>query len=75
MFERGVDQALEFGDQLVHAFGRKIEPEELDGDEAIAIRFVRTEHRTQRTRTDLMKHAKWTEGIRERRADSFRVQR
>jgi len=58
----------------MHAFGREIEAEELDRNEPIAVWFVRTIHRAQRTRTDLMKHAKWTEGIGGRRADSFRVQ-
>jgi len=74
MIERRLDQLFEFGDELVHTLGRQIETEELDGDEPIAVRFVRAQHRAQRTRTDLMKHAKWTEGIGGRRADSFRVQ-
>ena len=68
------DQRLEFGDELMHALRRQIQAEQFDGDEPVAIGLVRTEHRAQRTGTDLMKHAKWTEGIRGRRADSFRVQ-
>jgi hypothetical protein len=67
-------ELLEFSDQLVDTFGRQIQPEELDGHEPIAIGLIRTEYRTQRTRTDLMKHAKRTEGIGGRRAGNFRVQ-
>ena len=68
------NQLFELRDQLMYALGRQIQAEQFDSHEPVAIRLVRTEHRAQRTGTDLMKHAKWTEGIRGRRADSFRVQ-
>jgi hypothetical protein len=58
----------------VDAFRGEVQPEELDRHEPIAVRLVGTEHRTQRTRTDLMKHAKRTEGIGGRKAGNFRVQ-
>ena len=63
MSKPGVDQALEFADQLMDAFGRQVEPEDFDGDQPIALRFIRAKHRTQSTGTDLMEHAKWTEGV------------
>ena len=68
------DQFFEFTEQLVHAFGREIEAEQLDGDEAVAILIIRTEYRAESTITDLMEHAKRTEGIGRRGAGSFRVQ-
>ena len=74
MQEIGGNQLFEFRDELMHAFGREIQPEQFDGHEPIALRFVRAEYRTQGTGADLMKHAKWTEGIRGRSAGSFRVQ-
>jgi hypothetical protein len=74
MPEAAVDQALEFGDELMSALGRQVESEDFDGDETIPVRIVRTKHRTQRAGTDLMKNAKWTEGVRRGGAGSFRVQ-
>ena len=68
------DELFERPDQLMHAFRRKIEAEDFDGDESIAIGLVRTKDRSQSTITDLMQHAKWTEGVRRRGAGSFRVQ-
>ena len=68
------DQLFELADQLVHALGRKIKPEKFDGDEPIAVRFVRAKHGTQSTSTDLMEDTKRTEGIGRRGAGSFRVQ-
>ena len=68
------DELLEFGDEPVHALGREIEPEELDRDEPVLLRFVRAKHRAERTRADLMENPKWTEGVRRRSAGSFRVQ-
>ena len=74
MVEPGRNQLLEFSDELVDALRGQVQSEELDRHEPIAVRLVGTEHRTERTRTDLMKHAKRTEGIRGRRAGNFRVQ-
>ena len=68
------DQLLEFGDELVNAFGWKIEPENFYGDESIAIGVVRAKNGAQSTIADLVEHAKWTEGVRRRGAGSFRVQ-
>src|SRR5262249_16878426 len=74
MIEPGFDDSLELRDELVHAFGRKIELEELDGDEALARRVVCPEHRTQRAGAYLMKNTKRSERVRERSARCFRVQ-
>ncbi len=72
--EIGGNQLFELRDQVMNAFGRQIQAEQFDRDQPIALGFVRTEHWTQSTSADLMKHAKWTEGIRGRSAGSFRVQ-
>jgi hypothetical protein len=45
MSKLGLDQPLEFGDQLMDALGGQVEPENFDGNEAIALGFVRTKHR------------------------------
>jgi len=74
MLQLGADQFLELGDELVNAFGRKIDPENLYGDQSIAIGIIRTKDRAQSTIADLVEHAKWTEGVRRRGAGSFRVQ-
>ena len=74
MPKSGVDQPFEFADQLMDTFGRQVEAEDFDRNQAIAIRFVRTKHRTQSTGTDLMKYAKWTKGVWRGGAGSFRVQ-
>ena len=42
MLQFGRDQLVEFVDELVNAFRRKIEPEEFDRDEPIAILVIRT---------------------------------
>jgi hypothetical protein len=47
----------------VQALGRQIDPEELDGDEPIVVGIERTEHGTRRSRTNLMKNPKRTEGV------------
>jgi hypothetical protein len=74
MRQIGGNQLLELADQLMHTLRRQIQAEQLDGYQPIAVGLVRAEHRTERAGTDLMKHAKWTEGIWVRRADSVRVQ-
>jgi hypothetical protein len=58
----------------VHAIGREIESEELDGDQLVLLRIVGTKNRTQCACSDLMKNAKRTKRPRMRRAGSFRVQ-
>ncbi len=74
MLQVGRDQLFEFAQQLMNAFRRKIEAEQLDGNESIAILVVSTKDRSQSTIADLVQHAKWTEGVRRRGAGSFRVQ-
>jgi len=63
MRQRGVDEPLELGHELMHAFGRQVEREQLDGDEAFGLLIERTEHRSERSRTNLMKNSKRTKGV------------
>jgi hypothetical protein len=58
----------------VDAIGRQVEPEQLDRDEALVLGIVTAENRTKGACPDLMENAEWTEGVRGRAADSFRVQ-
>jgi hypothetical protein len=74
MLQLGADHFLELGDELVNAFGRKIDPENLYRNQSIAIGIIRTKDRAQSTIADLVEHAKWTKGVRRRGAGSFRVQ-
>ena len=74
MLQLCADQLLELGDELVNAFWRKVDPENFDRDESVAIRIIRTKDRAQSTIADLVEHAKWTKGVRRRGAGSFRVQ-
>ena len=68
------DQLFEFGDELVNAFRGKVEAEEFDGDETIAILIKCAKDRAQRAIADLMQYTKRTEGVGRRGAGSFRVQ-
>jgi hypothetical protein len=54
---------LELGGELLHAFLRQVEREELDRDGTIANRIVRTEYRPQRAGADLMKNTKAPERV------------
>ena len=72
--EPGGDQLLEFGDQLVRAFRREVEFEQLDGDEPLACRIVRAKHRSQGSCTNLMKNSKPSECVGRRSASSVSVQ-
>ena len=74
MSKPGLDQPLEFADQLMDALGRQVEAEHFDGNQPIAFRFVRAKHRAQSTGTDLMKYPKWTKGVWRGGAGNFRVQ-
>jgi hypothetical protein len=58
----------------VHAFGRKIEVEGLDRNEPIALGIVRTQHRAERPRANLMKNPKRAERVRRRASDRVRAQ-
>jgi len=74
MLQFGADQLLEFADELMNAFRRKVDPEDFYRNESIAIGIIRTKDRSQSTIADLMEHAKRTEGVGRRGAGSFRVQ-
>ena len=74
MRELGRDQPLERRDELMNFFRRQVEGEELDRNEPLALRVIRTEHRPQRPRTDLMKNTKRSERVWWRSAGRFRVQ-
>jgi len=41
-----LDQPLEFADQLMDTLGRQVEPEDFDGHQTIAFRFIGTKYRT-----------------------------
>jgi hypothetical protein len=68
------DEAFEGRDELMDAFGRQIELEELDGDQTLAVRIVRSKYRSEGARADLMKNTKRSERVWRRCAGSFRVQ-
>ena len=74
MLQIDVNQTLELGAELVHAFGRQIEREEFDRDKPLTLRVVRAIHRSEGSRADLMKNTKRSERVRRRSAGSFRVQ-
>ena len=74
MREVGRDQPLELGDELVHAFGRQVEAEQLDGDQLVLPGIVGAKHGAERARANLMQNAERTERVRRRGAGSFRVQ-
>jgi hypothetical protein len=68
------DQLFELSDELMDALGRQVEPEDLDGDDAILVRVDRAEDGTEDTGANLMKNTERSEGVRWRRAGSVRVQ-
>jgi hypothetical protein len=74
MRHRGGDQPLEFGDELMDALGREVQPEEFDGDEPVAIRIERPKHGPQGAGANLMENPEWTEGFWRRSTRSVRVQ-
>ena len=69
------DQALQFGNQLVHALGGQVESEELDRDRTVGHCVVRAEDRAERPCSDLMKNAKPPERVRWCTARRLGVQR
>ena len=75
MIQIGGNKLLERGDELMHALRRQIEAKELDCNEALALRVISAEHRTQRPCTHLMKNTKRSERVWGRSAGWFRVQR
>jgi hypothetical protein len=70
----GRDQTVERRHELMDTLRWQIQFEELDGDKTFTLRIVRTEHRTQRPRTNLMKNTKRSKCVRRNGAGSFRVQ-
>jgi hypothetical protein len=68
------DHALEFGDELMDALGRKVQPKEFDGHETIVIRIERPKHGAQCTGANLMENPEWTECLWRRRTRNVRVQ-
>ena len=68
------DQLLELGDELMDAFRREIEAEDLDRDDAIRLRMDRTVDGTKGASANLMENAERSEGVRWRGAGSVRVQ-
>jgi hypothetical protein len=70
----GGDQPLEFCDELMDPFGRKIEPEQFDGYETIVVRIERSKHGSQCAGANLMENPEWTEGFWRRGTRSVRVQ-
>lgn len=69
-----VDELLERGDELVPAFGRQVEAEELDCNRSLPRRVISPEYRAERPCTNLMKNTKWSERVGNGRAVSFRLQ-
>ena len=68
------NQPLELLHQLVHLFGREVEPKQLNSDEALATCIVAAEDGAERSSADLMKNLKWPERVRRRSAGGVRVQ-
>ena len=68
------DQPLQFVDELMDALRRKVELEQFDRDEPIAVGFVRAEDGSESSGADLVENAEWTEGVRGAGIRSFRVQ-
>jgi hypothetical protein len=54
---------LEFGDELVHSFGRQIQFEELDRNQTFPPRVISAEYRPKRACTNLMENPKRSEGF------------
>src|SRR5262247_2267126 len=74
MRQIGGDQTLELRDQAVGTFGRQVDAKNFDGNETILLWLVSAKHGAKSTSTDLVKHAKRSEGIGRRSAGSIRVQ-
>src|SRR5438128_1234067 len=70
----GADLLERLCDELMHTLGWQVESEKFDGDKSIALRIVGTEDRTEYAGSNLMKNAKWTEGIVGCGASGFRLQ-
>ena len=62
MKESGFGRDRELVCQGLCLLGRDVEPEHLDGDEAVARRFVGSEDRAERANANLMQHPEGAEG-------------
>jgi len=74
MRQLGRDELLETGYQLVNALGWKVQTEEFDRNQPLALSVISAKHGPKRPRTNLMKNPKRSERFWSRRAGSFRVQ-
>jgi hypothetical protein len=74
MGQVGCDNRFELADQAMNTVGWKIEAKAFDGDETIGLGVISTVDGPQRSRSDLMQHPKWTEGVGGRAAGSVRLQ-
>ncbi len=68
------NQPLELGDEPMDSLGRQIETKQLDGDETIVVRIVRTKDGSRCAGANLMENPEGTEGVWRRGARSVRVQ-
>ncbi len=63
MREPGLNQAFQLGNEQVHAFGRQVQTEEFDGNEAVAFGIVSAKNRPEGTGANLMENPEPSEGI------------
>jgi hypothetical protein len=70
----GGDQPLELTNELMGTLRRKVDFENLDGDERIASALVRAEYRPERPCSDLMQNMKRTKYVVRSGTGNFRVQ-
>ena len=68
------DQPLELGDEPMDSLGRQIETKQLDRNETIVVRIVRTKDGSSDSGANLMKNPEGTEGVWRPGAGSVRVQ-
>ena len=63
MGQLGRDQMLQLGGELMQPLAWKIETENFDRDQPIALRIERSEHGAQRSDTDLVENTKRAERV------------
>ena len=74
MRQVGVDQRLQFGNELMNELRRKVKLEELDRNQPIVFGVIRAKNRSECPCANLVKNAKWAECFRVSGARGFRVQ-
>jgi hypothetical protein len=74
MRQVGVDQRLQFRNELVNELRRKVKLEELDRNQTIVFGVIRAKNRSECPRANLVKNAEWAECFRVSGARGFRVQ-